>query len=122
MAPPTRQQRQQHREQKAAKKAAKQKAPKSVWDVNENDVDSDDDDEWRKKSVMADAKKRKSFINYGPVAPPKPGAFNEERRKSVFDESSSDEDSSDDDKNGRRLTVDVTNARNPSVSGMVNFQ
>merc|ERR1712039_1096758 len=94
------------------------KAPNSVWDVNENDVDSDDTVEWRKKSVMATAAKRKSFINYdaGFKAPPKIRGIEQKkkfegRRKSVFDDSSSDESESDD---GRRLTVNLGNARNAS--------
>ena len=37
------------------------------------------------------------------------------RRKSVFDDSSSDED--DDSNIERRLTVDITNAKNEAVSG-----
>lgn len=44
----------------------------------------------------------------------------EERRKSVFDESSSSDEDDDDDE--RRLTVDITNARNASVSGNVNVR
>ena len=121
MQPPTRQQKQQRR---AQKKAAKKKQPKSVWEVNENDVDSDDDDEWRKKSVMEAAARRKSKINYDvKPAPKRRGNMGQDdrRRKSVFDESSSDEDSSDEDDNGRRLTVNMGRAPNTSVSGFVNL-
>jgi len=138
--PPTRNQKEQRRVEKAAAKQRKQqqkqqqkqpkasKAPQSIWDVNENEVDSDDDDEWRKKSVMQAAVKRKSFVNYdAPMGPPKRGArqqFDEARRKSVFEETSSEEDSSDEEAagNGRRLTVNMTRiGQNHSVSGHVNL-
>ena len=39
------------------------------------------------------------------------------RRKSVFDESSSDEDDDGFGNGGRRLTVDISNAKNDAVSG-----
>jgi len=142
--PPTRVQKEERRAKKAMKQQKKQqrkqpkasKAPTSIWDVNENEVDSDEDGEWRKKSVMqAMAQgKRKSYVNYDApsdmTAPPKRGdnarqQFEDERRKSVFEESSSEEDSDDDEDmpgNGRRLTVNMTQlGQNHSISGHVNF-
>eukprot|EP01083_Nonionella_stella_P130231 395200_1 len=122
MRPPTRQQRQQRRQQKEKKKTAAE----LVWEINENDVSSDDTVEMRKKSVMQDFSKRKSMINYSANANAAPTNrvhkstnWDEERRKSVFEESSSD--SSSEDGGAIRLSVDISHAKNHSVSGVVNL-
>jgi len=69
--------------------------------------------------VLGKYDKRKSMINDMVSDESMRRIDTAQKRKSVFDESSSDESSSEDQ---RRLTVDITNARNASVSGHVQFR
>jgi len=87
--------------------------PSSIWHINENSGSYD-----KKNEVLAAYDRSKSVINEMVSDESMRRIDTAQKRRSVFDESSSSEDDDD----GRRLTVDVTNARNPSVSGHVNFR
>ena len=113
-APPSRQQRQQFRATKKQKKSKKDN-PQSIWHINENSGSYDKKDE-----VLALYDRSKSVINDMVSDESMRRIDTAQKRKSVFDDSSSSDDEDDDD--GRRLTVDVTNARNHSVSGHVNLR
>mmetsp|Transcript_58244 Transcript_58244/g.92549 ORF Transcript_58244/g.92549 Transcript_58244/m.92549 type:complete len:234 (+) Transcript_58244:70-771(+) len=104
----------------SSRKAETQKkaAPQSIWDINENESDSEED--WKKKAVLSEYEPSRSQIKENEEALDEEQADMSKRRniQSIFEESSS-EDGWDD---SERLQVDIGTAKNDAVSGTVYFQ